>query len=159
MLKVTPWPVLNGAGAEVNDVLPGEGTSSMANVTTLIATFRDTPMCKCGRRRRPGTCQAWAGQSKRDGGEGVTGKGSGYKMRPGRRAGQGDHTGHIRSFWIIWALVDGQQGPHGRPLSWGVGGTLFCFQPYHFDVVCAPDWKKTGLCARFHFKLGHLVWK
>lgn len=34
MLKVTPWPALNG----------GEGTSNMANVKIPISTLRDTCM-------------------------------------------------------------------------------------------------------------------
>lgn len=39
--------------------------------------------------------------------------GNGYKMRPERKAGQGDHMVHSRPFWRPWALAGGRRGPRG----------------------------------------------
>lgn len=84
----------------------------MSNATILISTFRNSSIrASAGRLRRSGICQARTGQSK--GGGYVIGKGRGYKMRLERKAGQGDHIRHIRSFWRIWALADGQQRSTG----------------------------------------------
>lgn len=111
MSKVTLRPVLNGTDEEANGVLPEEGTPNVAMWQYSLPPSGTYPCAPGLEDRRPDLCRAWTGPSQW--GASAIGKGNGYKMRPERKAGQGDHMGHSRPFWRPWALAGGRRGPRG----------------------------------------------